>query len=159
MMKKRFTLLLSIMILSSLLIAACRVIGGNNEPNPTEINPNPKTTPTHAISATVEPHRLATPASQQPAAGICGAAEGNIVTVRINPDVPDPRCVIITSDQRLNVINNRDEVIQISLGVFEAEIDPGDESLAPLTFGEYLAPGVHLIEVSPCCGASLWLQE
>lgn len=158
-MKNRFTCLLSIMILSSLLLAACLDIGGNKEPIQTEINTYPPMAPTHSISATVETHRLATPVSQQPAAGICGAAEGDIVTVRINPDVPDPRCVIITADQRLKLINNRNEIIQISLGVFEAEIDPGDESLAPLTFGAYLAPGVHLIEVSPCCGASLWLQE
>ena len=73
--------------------------------------------------------------------------------------MPDPRCVIITSDQRLKVINKRDEVIQISLGVYEAELSPGEESLAPLAFGEYLALGVHVIEVKPCCGASLWLQE
>lgn len=158
-MNNRLTCLLSIMILSSLLLAACLDIGGIKEPIQTEMNTNTPMTPTHSISATVETHRLATPVSQQPAAGICGAAEGDIITVRINPDVPDPRCVIITSDQRLKVINNRDEIIQISLGVFEAEIDPGEESLAPLTFGEYLAPGVHLIEVSPCCGASLWLQE
>ncbi len=158
-MKNRFTCLLSIMILSSLLLAACLDIGGSTEPIQTEMNTNPPMTPTHSISATVQANRLATPVSQQPAAGICGAAEGDIVTIRINPDVPDPRCVIITSDQRLKVINNRDEIIQISLGVFEAEIDPGDESLAPLTFGAYLATGVHLIEVSPCCGASLWLQE
>jgi hypothetical protein len=158
-MNNRLTCLLSIMILTSLLLAACLDIGGSNEPIQTEMNTNLPMTPTHSTSATVETHRLATPVSQQPAAGICGAAEGDIITVRINPDVPDPRCVIITSDQRLKVINNRDEIIQISLGVFEAEIDPGEESLAPLTFGEYLAPGVHLIEVSPCCGASLWLQE
>lgn len=146
------------LILYTLLIAACRSVEVNIQPTftttSTQLSPNITQTASSKIS--VQP--LATPISQQPAAGICGRAEADIVVVTINPDVPDPRCVIIAPDQILKVVNNRAEVIQVSLGVFEAEIQPGEDIVAELPFGDYLAPGVHVIDVSPCCGASLWLQ-
>ena len=38
------------------------------------------------------PQPLATPYAQEPAAGICASFEGEMVTVSLNPDIPDPRC-------------------------------------------------------------------
>lgn len=141
-----------------LLIAACTPVGDNLQPAPMETSTQTSPSATQTASSQIPAQPLATPVSQQPAAGICARAEGDIVVITINPDVPDPRCVIIAPDQILKVVNNREEDIQVSLGVFNASIPKGEDSVAELPFGDYLAPGVHVIEVSPCCGASLWLQ-
>jgi hypothetical protein len=101
---------------------------------------------------------LATPVSDSPAAGICAEFEGKVVTVTIRPDIPDPRCSLIQPDQILEVVNSREETLLVSIGQLEAELSPGESYLFDLAFGEYLAPGVHRVEVQPCCGAELWLQ-
>jgi hypothetical protein len=100
----------------------------------------------------------ATPVADTPAAGICGQAEGEVVTMRINPDVPDPRCLKVGPDQRLRVVNNLGEAITVSLFTQSAVIQPGGEHTFAATFGELLLPGVHLLDVSTCCGGSIWLQ-
>ncbi len=142
-----------------LTLAACSSIEETLQPTLTNTSFLASPNVIQEESSPIPPQPLATPVSQQPAAGICGRAEGDIVVITINPDVPDPRCVIIAPDQILKVVNNRDEDIQVSLGVFNASIPKGEDSVAELPFGDFLAPGVHVIEVSPCCGASLWLQE
>jgi hypothetical protein len=154
-----------------LALTACRSTVGVVEPSPTATSTKEILDGTIQVSSTqIEtatytpvppdgPQLLATPEAQEPAAGICGRAEGNLVIVTIYPDVPDPRCVIVDPDQMLKVVNSRDETIQVSLGRFEAVLDPGGDFSVCHPFGEYLAPGVHMIKVSPCCGASLWLQE
>ncbi len=101
---------------------------------------------------------LATPAAQSPAAGICAEFEGETITVTINPDIPDPRCVSIRPDQKLVVVNHRGEPIQVKIGHFEASLPNGGEQFFDLPFGQYLAPGVHQMLVSPCCGAELVLS-
>jgi hypothetical protein len=105
------------------------------------------------------PEVLATPAAFQPAAGICGEIEGQSVTVVINPDVPDPRCVRVKPTQKLTVINHRGETIQVQIGPFEATILPNDQQFFDLPFGDYLAPGVHQMVVSPCCGGEIVLDN
>jgi hypothetical protein len=102
---------------------------------------------------------LATPIAQSPAAGICADFAEEVVTVTIHPDITDPRCSFIHPDQILEVINNRDETITIVIGHLEASLAPGESHLFDLPFGEYLAPGVHRIDVQPCCGAELVLGE
>jgi len=104
------------------------------------------------------PSARATPYADTPAAGICGAIEGELVTMTINPDVPDPRCVVVRPDQRLQVVNGREDSITVSLFTLSAQIDPGQQVTFDATFGELLLPGVHLLEVSACCGGALWLQ-
>lgn len=102
---------------------------------------------------------LATPMSDSPAAGICGEFDGEWVTMTINPDVPDPRCVIIHPDQMLEVVNHRGETIVVTIGNMTAQLADGESFRFEVPFGEYLAPGVHGVEVQPCCGGVLWLQE
>jgi len=133
----------------SWLLAAC---GGaeSSQPTPQEM---PQQAP--AIQA---PAILATPAADSPAAGICGEFTGELVTITINPDIPDPRCARVMPAQRLVVVNQRGEDIVVRLGQFEVSIPPGNQQLFDLPFGEYLAPGVHQIIVSPCCGAELLLS-
>ncbi len=102
---------------------------------------------------------LATPYSQQPAAGICASFEGQVVTVTLNQDIPDPRCAKVTADQTLTVINNTQSSLQIAIGRFTSSLAPGENKTIDTPFGEYLALGVHQLQVSPCCGAELWLEE
>lgn len=102
---------------------------------------------------------LATPVAQQPAAGICGATENDVVVVTIYPDIPDPRCVKVTPGQSLKVVNGTEGSVQVVLGPFYAALQPGEEYTFDLPLGEYLAPGVHLVQVLPCCGPELWLAE
>lgn len=125
------------------------------QPARTEVYP---VTPTPAPKATAQIHVLATPYAQQPAAGICASFEGGMVIVTLNPDVPDPRCTKVRADQKLTVINQTQNILQVTIGVFTASLEPGDKTTIDTPFGEYLALGVHQLQVSPCCGAELWLE-
>ncbi len=101
---------------------------------------------------------LATPYAQQPAAGICASFDGKVVTITINPDIPDPRCAKIKPDQSLTVLNNAQKSLLVTIGRFTSNVEPGEKTMIDTPFGEYLAPGVHQLQVSPCCGAELWLE-
>lgn len=109
-------------------------------------------------SPTAAPIPLASPVSQEPAAGICGATEAAEVTITIYPDIPDPRCAIVRPEQRLKIVNSTANPLQVSLASFRAEIGPGAGYAFELPLGEFLAPGVHLVQVLPCCGPELWLK-
>ena len=105
------------------------------------------------------PETLATPAAMQPAAGICAEFEGDIVTMTINPDIPDPRCIHIRPEQKLTVINHRMETLRVRIGSLETTILPEGQHLFDLPFEDYLAPGVHVLDVFPCCGGELVLSQ
>ena len=77
----------------------------------------------------------------------------------INPDIPDPRCVVVHPEQQLRVVNRRGEILEISLGESTATLEPGAEHTFELPFGQLLLPGVHVLGVSPCCGGEIWLKE
>jgi hypothetical protein len=114
--------------------------------------------PQSESGATATSHSPATPYSQEPAAGICGEFEGSLVSVSLRQDVPDPRCVRVKADQYLSVKNETDQLLQVSLAHFQAELDPGEEFSFETPFGEYLAPGVHLMITSaPPGGPEIWL--
>ena len=109
-------------------------------------------------SPTAAPMPLASPVSQEPAAGICGGTEAAEITITIYPDIPDPRCAIVRPEQRLRIVNSTANPLQVSLASFQAEIGPGADYAFDLPLGEFLAPGVHLVQVLPCCGPELWLK-
>jgi hypothetical protein len=123
----------------------------------TTVAPTVKDT-TPISDATSISYALATPYAQQPAAGICASFDGRAVTVTINIDIPDPRCAIVKPEQTLTVLNNTQEALLVIIGRFSASLDPGEKAAFETPFGEYLAPGVHKLQVSPCCGAELWLE-
>lgn len=113
------------------------------------------------------PFPLATPYSQQPAAGICAEAigddrashPGGEAVMRLEPGIPDPRCMIIRPDQRLRVVNQTGVDVAIALGPFSLPLPANGETVFGPTFGDYLMPGVHVLQVDPCCGGELWLKE
>lgn len=116
------------------------------------------TQPSTSESGATSVPALATPIADSPAAGICGESEGEIVTMTINPDMPDPRCLKVRSEQRLRVVNQRDEALEITLGGAITSLQPGEETTFTLSFGELLLPGVHALQVSPCCGGEIVLS-
>ncbi len=163
-----------------ILLSACQVVnpapppGTPSGPIPTTVPlisaaPPVQTTttlipPTTASATSTTPPVVATatlvPAdSDAPAAGICAKAEGEWATVQIAPDTPSPRCLKVTREQRLKVINGTAASVQIQLGPFTLELQPGTEGSLEAPFGDYLAPGVHHLMVSPYTGPELWLIE
>jgi hypothetical protein len=116
--------------------------------------------PTASLTATTPKTTLslATPYAQEPAAGICGSFEGEMVTVTLNPDIPDPRCSKVRPEQKLTVINQTQNTLQVSIGSFTTSLEPGTSTIIDTPFGEYLAQGVHQLQVTPCCGPELWLE-
>jgi hypothetical protein len=110
------------------------------------------TTPTPASAANP---LLATPVASSPAAGICASSDSQIVAVQILPGIPDPRCAQVRGDQQLSITNRTEGTIEVGLGPYSAELAPGQEYLITAPFQAYLAPGVHAVNVSPCCGGEI----
>jgi hypothetical protein len=103
------------------------------------------------------PPFLATPYAYSPAAGFCGSIEVAQVMISIELGIANPRCVQVRADQTLGVVNHTEGPIEVSLGTYKATLDPAQSVGFDKPFGEYLARGVHLLGVSPCCGAELVL--
>ena len=114
----------------------------------TEVSPLPHASPLSPIE---------TPVAQEPAAGICVDLVGEWAVVRVDPDVPAPRCVRVTSDQRLRVINSTDGMVEVRIGHHEATVPPAGQYDSEISFGEHLLPGVYVLEIQPCCGMQIWV--
>ena len=124
-------------------------------PTPTEpekSSPTPNPTP-------ITPPVLATPHAQQPAAGICGAVDGELALVEIFPDIPSPRCLQVTGTQRLLVTNQTGQGLRIRIGHHDLLLPAGEKAVIDAPLGNYLAPGVHLLDATPFSGPELWLVE
>lgn len=92
--------------------------------------------------------------STSPASGICSSESDQTVIITINDDTPDPRCVKVTSNQKLSIINKSKNSISINLSdTIKTTILPGKTYLFSQAVGLFLAPGVHSI-----AGAEIWLQ-
>jgi hypothetical protein len=100
---------------------------------------------------------LKPPDSDQPTAGICDPASGDVVTVNISADVPSPRCVKVAGQQRLQVVNATDATVQVQLAQFNAQLQPGQAQFFDASFESYLAPGVHWLRVTGGNGPEIWL--
>jgi hypothetical protein len=101
--------------------------------------------------------QLAAAVSKHPAAGVCAEVprtQGAIRTVRIEPDVPDPRCSQVYPSQRLRIVNatndygQRGKTVAVQLADFRARLAPGKAKTFDASFGSYLAPGDHVVTVS-----------
>ncbi len=129
---------------------------------PAQVLSTPSTPP-----STETTFALATPYAQQPAAGICAEPSdddrashpGGEVVMRLEPGIPDPRCMIILAHQHLRVVNKTGAEVTITLGSYSAVLGQDGETVFETPFGDYLMPGVHALQVDPCCGGELWLKE
>lgn len=99
--------------------------------------------------------------SQSPAAGSCFTSSSSVVTIKINPDVPSPRCSKVTASQTLVLDNATGKTITATLGSKSLTIAPGQSGRITDQFGNYLQAGVHIIRTSVYGGGSgpeVWLQ-
>ena len=128
-------------------------------PSPTAAGPS---------AASPGPSGLARADSASPTASACGKASGPWVVVELNPAAPAPRCVQVQPGQRLRVVNtsDRDEATGHTATVRFAGLPERTVALHKATtfdreLGDYLAPGVHRLEVSiyPGGGAEIWLRR
>lgn len=103
---------------------------------------------------------LAPSESATPAAGICPVATEAIATVTLGPGVPQPRCLVVSSEQRLRVVNGA-EGATVRLGRITRVLAPGASTTFDVPLGDFLAPGVHTVGVSIYGGSGpqLWLRS
>ena len=111
--------------------------------------------------------RKVPPDAQYPAAGACPKQTAAQVRVQVDPDVPVPRCVVVSAGQQLAVVNNTNELhqagspITITWADYPARIvRAGAATSYARPFGSYLMPGVHRLHISlyQQSGAEIWLQ-
>lgn len=155
---------LSLLLLACLLLSACAQFTPTAAPSSqAAIRPYETAAPTVTTSnapPTPASLPLATPYSDQPAAGVCAEYPGEtVVTVEIMPDIPAPRCLKVTPDQRLKVINRANAALALKLGSQTASLQPNTDYTFDQPFGSLLAPGVHVLEASPYFGPEIWLVE
>lgn len=86
------------------------------------------------------------------AAGICADAVGNIVSVSINPDVPDPRCVQVDGGQRLSVVNHTNDGQKVTIGDINIILEPGEEYLIDQPMSSFLQPCCNYLQSDPGMG-------
>lgn len=129
---------------------------------------HPAPAATSSSGATQLPHRGTgkLPAtSRYPAAGVCGRVASSVVTVRIEPDVPVPRCSMVRADQSLRVVNRTGDYGQRAHPVRvrwvpgqPVRLTPGESHTFPRRFGDYLERGVHELRITRAYTAEIWLR-
>ena len=113
------------------------------------------TTTTATTSAVLAPAD-----TQTPAAGTCLPADGPVATVTLSPDVPQPRCVVVKPEQRLDLVNPGQTAVTATLGAQTIIVPAGQTGRIDLAFGDYLEPGVHRLDVAELYASSspeIWL--
>ena len=97
--------------------------------------------------------------SDTPAAGICGEAQGDPVSIilGIGPDgIPlAGRCIKITPAQRIKLVNQSANLINMNLAGYQINLAVGGEMLLDKPVGQYLATGVHFLPMGP----ELWVKD
>ncbi len=107
------------------------------------------------------PAVLEAPDSLTPAAGICRATTGPIAVVVWvgGDDVPQPRCMIVSNNQRLGVQNRTAAPINVVLGhLVDTSIAPGQTYILRDPVGMHLAPGVHSLIFTRSSSADIWVD-
>ena len=107
-----------------------------------------------------EQSRTLASAAETPASGICVPAKDDAeVVITLNLDTSTPRCMIVLPDQHLR-IQNGPAATTVTLGSAAATLEPGASVTFDQRFGDYLAPGVHTLQVSRYGGPGpqLWLK-
>jgi len=92
---------------------------------------------------------------------------GALVIITANPDTPSPRCVTVSSTQQLKVVNASNQFGQTGRTItvsfasqLPRQVAVGASTTFGQDFGNYLAPGVHVLHISLYGGdgAELWLR-
>ncbi len=105
------------------------------------------------------PGALTPPDAATPAAGICPPANGDVVTLVLERDAPAPRCVAVTGDQRLELVNATTAGTVFFAG-HRIDLAAGATAQLDQPFGAFLAPGVHRVQAEQYAGSGpeVWLR-
>lgn len=96
---------------------------------------------------------LKSPDSDLPAAGVCqGPLVADPATIEFQPGVPSPRCLRILQSNRLRLVNLTGAAVRFELGEFQGSLEDGGEAVSESTVGEFLGPGVHVIQSTAYAG-------
>jgi len=97
--------------------------------------------------------------SDTPAAGICGEAQGDPVTIILGTDSSGMplagRCIVIDPAQRIKLVNQSGNPLNTNFAGYQINLLAGDEMLLDKPVGQYLALGVHFLQMGP----ELWVKE
>ena len=97
--------------------------------------------------------------SATPAAGICGQAQGDPVTITLGIDSSGlplaGRCLIVAPSQRIKLVNQSDNSINTNFAGYQIDLSVGGEMLLDRPVGQYLALGVHFLPMGP----ELWVKD
>jgi hypothetical protein len=101
--------------------------------------------------------------ADQPVAGACvGPLAGEVVTVELHVDVPVPRCVRVTPNQRLRVANQRTETVSVVIAGTTLVMQSGEATIASPHLGSIWQPGVHVVIANSAKGEArfeVWLTS
>jgi hypothetical protein len=122
-----------------LVAAACGDDDEDVEPSPTPTAASP--TQTGSPNGDLKP-----PDSDAPAAGVCPDSSDGEVTIELHADIPSPRCARVLPESTLRIVNSTGEPVDFELGVFTGSLQPGDAASSGQAVGDFLAPGVHVIQ-------------
>ncbi len=90
---------------------------------------------------------VASPDPAAPAAGVCPVDNAVIAEIVLGPDVPRPRCIIMSSDHWLRIVNQGDAT-HVELGTLELGLEPGATATSTLPVNAYVDAGVQTLNVS-----------
>jgi hypothetical protein len=129
-------------------------------PSQESSSPETATYPVPTTSVPSSPAALNPADSDAPASSICAEAQGPYGIFMFDEFGSDPRCLIVTADQQLKVVNKTKKSVQVDLGPqVSARLRPGREMVLGPRFGDYLARGVHFLEESAFEGdPEIWFK-
>jgi hypothetical protein len=84
------------------------------------------------------------------------------VTVELHVDVPVPRCVRVTPNQRLRVANQRTETVSVVIAGTTLVMQSGEATIASPQLGSIWQPGVHVVIANSAKGErrfEVWLTS
>jgi hypothetical protein len=174
MSRRSLAAALAVVVVVAVAVAAALLsnLGGGDRHASASSDPTDPTSSTSPMNAEGSPSPSAQPSdrlvpatSRFPAAGVCGRTTSAVLTVKIEPDTPDPRCASVSDSQWLRVVNRTGDyglhahtVTVAWIPGHSFTLHPGESKTFPRHFGAYLARGVHDLTAGSGYRAEIWLH-
>jgi hypothetical protein len=172
--RRRSPLTLLPLLLTLALLAGCGSSGESSSSSTSAKSPRHPAEPQAGASRSAPPtERVARAAGAsgrlpgrggRPAAGVCPHSHAAVVTIELFFDVPSPRCLVVTADQRLRLVNRTaangqpGTTVSLHFAGFAAKIPPNHAALLDAPVGDYLPPGVSGVPLRGAPAPELWLR-
>jgi len=148
------------LLLFMLLLSACAPARGPGPTSPPITGTEPEAALTQTpTAAEANPNADLKPAdSDTPAAGICGEAQGEIMSIVLGAGQDGlplaGRCIVFAPSQHIQLVNGTDAALAFDFAGFHVDLPAGGEMLLNRPVGEYLALGVHFLPHGP----EIWVK-